>query len=279
MTNDVHSLCTINVVLPPWNELRIHRNDQLAEFRVVEFDLQMTPTGNALEWSVLINDRISGGESIEIEYPGTTSGPSGFNRSRSGTSTMSSPTNAYAGPANGVSSPTNGYSSPTNGYSSPTNGVNSLFGSNRTNRFASATEVATDSSPSYGPPPIPTSGTTSHLPTRRRDGSASPTSYPMATATGGLDLALFRPQSPNTATTRGYRASSPVDYGPSTSNAPLLGVPQPQGSPRPRSFSGMNASMSMMNLNGSSMPPMPPIPPSPRRRSNEFAEIQGSELN
>ena len=63
-TDAVQHLCRIEVTLPPWSQLPSHRNEQDEEFKEVEFELLMTPTGNSLDWTVLINGRQSGEKKV-----------------------------------------------------------------------------------------------------------------------------------------------------------------------------------------------------------------------
>lgn len=67
-TEHVRKLCRIDARLPPLSDLPVQRNNEGKLFHVVHFDLLMTPQGNSLEWTVLINGEKQGEKTIDIVY-------------------------------------------------------------------------------------------------------------------------------------------------------------------------------------------------------------------
>ncbi|TID21337.1 actin-like ATPase domain-containing protein [Venturia nashicola] len=64
----VRKLCTINARLPALSELPVMTNAHGQASHVVHFDLQMTPIGTSLEWTVWINGVKQGEERTNIAY-------------------------------------------------------------------------------------------------------------------------------------------------------------------------------------------------------------------
>jgi hypothetical protein len=302
-TSEVSSLCRINVDLPPWNELPKHTNNDLVEYRVVQFELQMTPTGNALDWSVLIDGQLRGEKTIAIEYPGTTSASIGFNRSPSG---ISSPPNGFSSPSNGFSSPPNGFSSPTNrfstsvietssqanGFHSQVNGFHSHANSFSSQVNGSSSQANGFSSPAPGPSNLangftsPTNGFSAGSgasTTPATSPSYPPPPIPASTNTMTLSLNPARqsrsttpeypqatatgfPDPPYRATSpipTSYRESSPSGFAKAPSTASSSALAVLRPQGSPRPAPFLGTSGSMAGNGFGGGTSLPPVPPIP----------------
>jgi hypothetical protein len=68
-TGDVRTLCSASFRLPPFDTLPVHYNKANKKYRVLSWELWMTPTGNSLVWSAWLDGKeLEGVNKVQIQY-------------------------------------------------------------------------------------------------------------------------------------------------------------------------------------------------------------------